>query len=192
MHGPKRRCSAVDTLRMERLGQVWVETVVYMLVGLSLMALVLAFVIPKVNEYRDRSVIENTIAALNVIDGKINEVLEAPLNTRVVDMTLKRGDLYFNASGDSIYYILEDSKVAYSEPNEPVSLGKITVLTEPIIKGTNRITISMKYAFNLDYQNNQSVRKYSSAVVPYRFSFTNQGNDDGDVPTVLFRELSEN
>lgn len=191
MHRPERSCSAGDSLRMARRGQVWVETVVYMLVGLSLMGLVLAFVIPKVNEYRDKSVIDNTIAAMNVIDGKINEVLEAPLNTRVVEMTLKRGDLYFNASGDNIYYVLEDSKVKYSEPNEPVSLGRITVLTEPRTKDVNRITIFMNYTFNLDYDNNLSVLKYSQASIPYRFSFTNKGtNADGDVPTVFFNELS--
>ena len=177
---------------MARLGQVWVETVVYTLVGLSLIGLVLAFVIPKVNEYRDRSVVENTIAALNVIDGKISEVLEAPLNTRVVDMTLKRGEFYFNASSNRIYYILEDSKAAYSEPNELVSIGRITIFTEQKTKGVHRITLFIDYAFNLDYANNNSVRKYSSASVPYRFSFTNQGtNDDNGVPTIIFRELSE-
>lgn len=177
---------------MRSRGQVWIETVVYTLVGLSLIGLVLAFVIPKVNEYRDRSVVENTISALNVIDGKINEVLEAPLNTRVVDMTLKRGDLYFDAGNDSVYYVLEDSKVAYSEPNEPVSLGRIVILTEMKSGDTYRIRLSVDYAFNLDYARNESVRKYSPASVPYRFSFSNQGSTDvGDMPTIMFRELSE-
>ncbi|MEK6824539.1 MAG: hypothetical protein AABX12_05580 [Nanoarchaeota archaeon] len=175
---------------MKRLGQVWVETVVYTLVGLSLIGLVLAFVIPKVNEYRDRSIVENTIEALNVIDGKINEVLEAPLNTRVVGMTLKRGEIYFNATSDSIYYILEDSKAAYSEPNEPVSVGRITILTEPKTKGVHKITLFIEYAFNLDYANNNTIKKYSPASVPYRFSFTNQGTDDNGAPTIFFRELS--
>jgi type II secretory pathway pseudopilin PulG len=177
---------------MRSKGQVWVETVVYTLVGLSLIGLVLAFVIPKVNEYRDRSVIENTISALNVIDGKINEVLEAPLNTRVVDMTLKRGDLYFDALNDSVYFILENSKVAYSEVNEPVSIGRITAYTEKKSDEVYRVRLVIDYAFNLDYEGNESVRKYSPASVPYRFSFTNQGSaDEGSLPTIGFRELSE-
>ncbi len=177
---------------MKGHGQVWIETVVYTLVGLSLIGLVLAFVIPKVNEYRDRSVIENTISALNVIDGKINEVLEAPLNTRVVDMTLKRGDMYFDAQNDSVYFILEDSKVAYSEVNEPVSIGRITAFTEKKTDDVYRIRLIIDYAFNLDYEGNQSAKKYSPASVPYRFSFTNQGSaEEASLPTIVFRELSE-
>jgi type II secretory pathway pseudopilin PulG len=176
---------------MRAKGQVWVETVVYTLVGLSLIGLVLAFVIPKVNEYRDRSVVENTISALNVIDSKINEVLQAPLNTRVVDMTLKRGDLYFDGLNDSVYFILEDSKVPYSEVDEPVSIGRITAYTERKTGDTYRIKLIIDYAFNLDYEGNQSVKKYSPASIPYRFSFTNQGSgDEGSLPTIVFRELS--
>src|SRR3989338_5366695 len=111
-------------------GQVWIETVIYTLVGLGLIGVVLAFITPKINEYRDRAVIDQTIQSLNVVDQKINEVLQAPLNTRVVEFTLKRGTLVFNATNESLSYTLEDSHVLYSEPDESTALGRITVLTK--------------------------------------------------------------
>ena len=61
---------------MNKRGQVWIETVIYILIGLSLIALVLTFVMPKVNEQRDRLIIEQTIASLGFLDDKINEVID--------------------------------------------------------------------------------------------------------------------
>ena len=56
-------------------GQIWVETVIYTLIGLALMGLVLAFVMPKINESKDRIILQQTITSLNDIDEKINSVL---------------------------------------------------------------------------------------------------------------------
>lgn len=173
-------------------GQVWVETVVYTLIGLSLIGLVLALITPRINEYRDRTVIEQTISSLNVIDAKINELLYAPGNTRVVDFLLKRGSLSFNASSDQIVYVLEDSKTLYSEPGQPVAVGRISVLTT---KGTsaNRIALTLSYDVDLDYEENTTLKQYSAASTPYRFSFSHRGfvsNATSTRPIIFVRELS--
>jgi hypothetical protein len=82
-------------------GQIWVETVIYTLIGLSLIGLVLAIVTPKINDYRDRTVIDQTIESLNLFDEKVGEVLGAPGNARVVEFRMKRGNLgfYFICAG---------------------------------------------------------------------------------------------
>ena len=72
-------------LRMER-GQVWVETVLYTLIGLALIALVLAFVTPKINQSRDKIIVEQTINSLNEFDEKIGAVLSAPGNFSPSDL----------------------------------------------------------------------------------------------------------
>ncbi len=170
-------------------GQVWIETVVYTLIGLGLIGLVLAFATPKINEYRDRAVVDQTIQSLNVIDSKINEVLQAPLNTRVVEYTLKRGTLTFNAINESISYLLEDSHVIYSEPGEPTSIGRIEILTGEGDK-TRAINLTLSYNFNFDYENNLTNRVYTSATTPYRFSFEHRGFTFDGKPIIFFRELS--
>lgn len=173
-------------------GQVWVETVVYTLIGLSLIGLVLALVTPRINEYRDRAVIEQTISSLNIIDAKMNELLQAPGNTRVVDFLLKRGDLFFNATSDQIVYVLDDSKVLYSEPGQPVQVGRIRVLTTKE-NAANRVELTLSYDVDLDYEGNTTIKHYSAASVPYRFSFSNRGfisNATSSRPVIFVRELS--
>ena len=170
-------------------GQVWIETVVYTLIGLGLIGLVLAFATPKINEYRDRAVVDQTIQSLNVIDSKINEVLQAPLNTRVVEYTLKRGTLTFNAINESISYMLEDSHVIYSEPGELTGIGRIGILTGEG-KKTRTINLTLSYNFNLDYENNLTNRVYTAAATPYRFSFEHRGFTPDGKPIIFFRELS--
>jgi type II secretory pathway pseudopilin PulG len=173
--------------------QVWVETVIYTVIGLSLIGAVLAFVTPKIQEYRDKAIIEQSMSSLNLIDSKIQETLQAPLNTRIVELRFKRGDLYFNAINDSISIIIDDSEAIFSQPGEIISIGKIKVLTEKRRK-TNRVSLFLNYTFNLDYENNQSIRKYSPASTPYKFSFTNVGYSDiqsGErKPTIFIREVS--
>ena len=57
---------------MRKKGQIWIETVLYTLIGLSLIGLVLAFVTPKINEARDNLVIEQTKDVMKIFDDKIN------------------------------------------------------------------------------------------------------------------------
>lgn len=173
-------------------GQVWVETVVYTLIGLSLIGLVLALVTPKINEYRDRTVIEQTVSSLNVIDATINDVLQAPGNSRIVDFRLKRGDVYFNASSEQIIYVLSDAHGAYSEPGVAIDIGRISVLTTPNGE-TYTTTLTLSYDIDLDYDQNSTIRHYSAAATPYRFSFTHAGfisNATSTTTVVRMRELS--
>lgn len=173
-------------------GQVWVETVVYTLIGLSLIGVVLALITPRINEYRDRAVIEQTISSLNVIDATINDVLEAPGNTRIVTFGLKRGDLYFNATSDQIVYVLEDSRVLYSEPGQATDIGRISVLTTQQ-GSSNRIELTLDYDVDIDYEQNTSLRQYTAASIPYRFSFSHRGfstSPSGTRPVIFVSELT--
>ena len=80
---------------MKSKGQIWLETVIYILIGLAIIGLVLEFVTPKINEKRDRIVVEQSVAALNIFDSKIKEVIESgAYNKRVLEF--KR--LYLSAS----------------------------------------------------------------------------------------------
>lgn len=170
-------------------GQVWIETVVYTLIGLALIGLVLALVTPKINEYRDKSLIEQTIVSLNVIDGKINEVLQSPGNTRTVVLALKRGTLYVNASSDEIYFVLEESRSLYSESGVPVPYGKIIILSEEG-KKTHTVRLTLPYTINLTLADGGEVKKFSAAPTPYRFSFRNEGFSPQRVQIVSVSELS--
>ena len=169
-------------------GQIWVETVIYTLIGLSLIALVLTIVTPKINEAKDRAVIEQSIKSLKKISLKIEEVSQAPGNVRNVEFSMKRGSLIFNMSDDLIFFEIDDSSTIYSEPGAEISepgaeipiIGKINVTTT---EGLKEHKISLKLDVRQDLQfdegglqiDGEKIINY--AKTPYKFIIKNEGID---------------
>lgn len=160
--------------RLENRGQVWIETVIYTLIGLALIALVLAVVTPKINQYKDKALLDQTLNSLNLMDGKISEVLNSPGNRRIVEFKLGKGTLEINGSNDRIVYIIEESKVMYSEPGISISVGKVNVTTEKLAKDY-RVTFTMSYSLNITNKNLDASNNYPAASLPYQFSIENKG-----------------
>lgn len=176
---------------MMKRGQVWIETVIYTLIGLGLIGLVLALITPKINEYRDKAVIEQTISSLNLLDSKLNEALQSPGNTRVVEFRIRKGSLFVDSTQDLIFFELEDSSSLYSQPNQETRLGKMKVLTTPEATG-NRVRLTLSYGLNITYNGVEGpVKQFSAASIPYRFSLTNKGFDAARNETIDIRELTE-
>lgn len=164
-----------------RKGQIWVETVIYTLIGLVLIGIVLAVVTPKINEYKDRALIEQTMEAMNVMDSKIGEVIKEGVgNKRVVDFRVRRGSLYFDLENDEIIFELNNSKVVYSEPGKEVDIGRISVLTTEQ-NSKNSVQLKMKYNSDLrmnrrgESEINTGTEKFTAASTPYKFFFEHSG-----------------
>src|SRR3989344_5151623 len=109
-------------------GQVWVETVIYTLIGLVILGLLLGVTKPKIDELKDRMVIKQTVEALNTLDLQIQDIQYVAGNKRVVEFKIDRGKLVIDPVKEQIYWILEDSKSEYSEPGREISSGDIKVL----------------------------------------------------------------
>ena len=160
---------------MGRSGQVWVETVIYTLIGLALIGLVLAILTPKIKEFKDRSVIEQTIESLNVFDSKIVEVLDASGNKRKVNFRLDKGTIIVEPLNDKIKYVLEESNVRYSEPSVPISIGRIEILTEKMNE-KYKINLSLSYVYNITYDGSDIEEgKFNPVSIPYKFFIENRG-----------------
>jgi len=151
-------------------GQVWVETVLYTLIGLALIGLVLAFATPKINEAKDRLAVEQAIESLNALDEKINAVSIAPGNVRFVDFTLKRGELHFLPGENKIRFILFELTKPYSEPGSVIRQGRIDLVTTEDQKGSS-INLTIDYGtLDLKFGGEESAVKFNPASLPYRFS----------------------
>jgi type II secretory pathway pseudopilin PulG len=149
--------------------QIWVETVLYTIVILSIIAIVLSFAIPKIDEGRDRLVIEQTIDALKTFDESIYDAAKQNGNIRIIEINLKRGNLYFDMANDNITINIQGLKSVYSEPGVPIKNGNIELL---FIKGQkmNEINLTLSYGLNLTYEGSDNSIKISSASLPYTFS----------------------
>ena len=161
---------------LHRKGQIWVETVVYTLIGLALIGLVLAILTPQIKEFRDRAIIEQTIESLNTIDSKIVEILDAPGNKRKVALTLERGTLFIDTFADELRFFLSDAHVRYSEPGASLDIGRITVTTQ-VHGELYNITLGIDYPYNLTFDGADSPypEEFTPVSIPYDFFVENHG-----------------
>lgn len=162
----------------KKKGQIWVETVIYMLVAFAMIALVLAFIRPKIEELRDKAVIDQSIEILNGIDSTFSEIL-IPGNKRIVEVGIKRGEMIITPGEDKLIIQIESSYV-YSEPDVEVYVGDLVIITQE--KGKyNLVTITRDYTeeYNITYQNQEITKSLTKSSVPYKLLITNEGKTDG-------------
>lgn len=158
-------------------GQIWVETVIYTLIAFSLMGLVLAFVIPKIDETKDKGIIEQSLGVLQNIDSLIRN-LGGSGNQRILQLGINKGTMTIDAVNDKISFELE-SRYQYSQPGENVSVGKITVNTKGEGK-INIVTLTLDYKgdrYNIKHMGLEEVKTISKAPVPYQISISDRGPD---------------
>ena len=158
-------------------GQVWVETVLYTLIGLVLIGLVLTFASPRISEAKDRLVVEQSINSLNAFDEKVNI---DPGNVRRIDFTLKRGTLYINPKEEIIKLEINDLGKPYSEPSVLINYGRVSGISE-VEQKFSKITLYLNYSkqFNITYNDLEKEMKFDSAATPYIFLISNLGVENG-------------
>lgn len=157
-------------------GQIWVETVLYTLISIALIGLVLAFIVPKVEEIQDKATIEQSIDLLNEIDGLILSSGNVAGNKRILDLSVRKGTLKIDGANDLILFELQTDYL-YSEYGEEIKVGDVTALTEQV--GTsNRITLTSNQSlYNLTYEGADSLKELGQSSSLYRLSIENKGKD---------------
>lgn len=159
--------------------QVWIETVIYTLISLIIIGAVLAVIKPKLQEMQDKSIIEGTLEILENINSKIISATgDGVGNVRIAEFTLKKGNLIIDEKSDSISFILEDSGLTYSEPNQNkyIFVGNVGVKTNKVGK-SNTIILNINHSSksDLEYTGPQVLGKTATA---YKLSIENQGVKD--------------
>ena len=150
-------------------GQVWVETVIYTLIGLSVIGILLAVSTPKINEMKDRLRINEAIDILNQMDTKISEVQSAPGNQRIYDLIINKGKVIINGTGSGpgqIIWAIE-TNYEYSQPGTTVSIGDLNVRTEG--EGFYKVNLTRQYDvdFTVNGGSGDQVYVMESASIPY-------------------------
>ena len=166
---------------MEKKGQVWVETVIYTLIGLVVIGILLAAAQPKIAEMKDKAIIEQTISSLNEVNSKIYEVQFAEGNKRIVSLSVSKGNFYVDGANNQIGWIM-DSNYKYSEPGVVLPLGNMKVVTQ---KGSPySVRFFIEYNLNLTSVGLDSVSNLSSSPTPYRLSIENKGKNSAGLSNI--------
>ncbi len=151
--------------------QVWVETVIYTLIGLAIIGILLAVVRPKIEETQDKLAIEQTIESMNKINDKVFEVRKFVGNRRIVELKVSQGKFIINSDEDRLDWII-DSSYQYSELGEDVSLGDLNVKTTQV-GDDYEVSISLDYNFNIISEN----QRLDPAPSPYSLVIENTGDE---------------
>lgn len=165
---------------MKKLGQVWIETVIYTIIGLALIGMVLAFALPKIQESKDRLVVEQTIYALSNLDNKITEAAEVPGNVRIAELRIQRGALNILGKNDSLVFTIEDLRKPYSQNGSKISSGRISFISTQGQKYSS-INISIDYRYNITVNDNDVDELMTPSPLPRRISIENKGLQDGKI-----------
>jgi len=162
-------------------GQVWIETVVYTLIGLTIIGLVLAVALPKIDAKKDEIMIDQAVQAMRNIDDKIYEVQRAFGNRRTVDLDIGKGRLIIDLGEDSVSWVM-DSSFKYSEPGVEVPIGNMKVLTRETDPW--EVILRIDYAVDIRFGDEMIVgtKELDSAPTPYKLMIENAGkNDEGNL-----------
>ena len=157
-------------------GQVWIETVIYLLIAFVMIGLVLSFARPKIEELRDKAIIEQSLEVMKDIEN-VFLTIGSPGNKRLIEIGIRKGSLIIDSSTEEIYFEIESNYV-YTEPGVEVEVGNIIATT--IERGRNNlVTLKRDYSseYNIRYKNEDEIKTFSKASNPYKVFISNAGED---------------
>lgn len=181
---------------INKKAQVWIETVLYTLIGLGLIGVVLVFAIPKINESKDKTTVEQAVASLSDVDSVVNDILKAPGNSRKVELTMKKGEMTIYGSdtgvnANKIIYTISGLTKPYSEPGVPVQYGSIIINSTKGAK-TSSVDLILDYSgrFNLTWDGKDEEKTLAAASVPYEILIENQGAVGNGKVTINLHDIA--
>jgi type II secretory pathway pseudopilin PulG len=164
-------------------GQIWIETVIYTLIGLTILAIVLALATPQLQKIKERAVIQQTANVLRTIDERLASVVDSPGNVRIVGVQITQGRIDIDPLSNTISYVLDESRLELSEVGENISEGNILVRTDAV--GSRfRISLTLNYSgtYNLDNGGSTNLLTLQAGTTPYKLRLENVGDSGFDDP----------
>lgn len=178
-------------VRKKKRGQIWVETVIYTLLAFIMIGLVVSYVKPKIEELRDKAVIEQSSQMMKEIDSTIL-LMGGAGNQRILEFEIKEGVLKINAPDDMLVFEME-SKNMYTEPGTPINDGNVIVYTSDKIAGKYIVNLTLDYSsssgYNLLFLGEEKQKTISEAPTPYKLSILNEGADPNP-PNKIILDIS--
>lgn len=165
--------------RRNKKAQVWVETVIYTLIGLVLIGTVLAFATPVIQKQQDKATIDRTVSAMNELDnGLINVKNSGVSNARVIDFLISEGSLTVDGVSNTISFQIDGIAYAYSEVRTTVDISGTNIKSRTIEQGNDfGTTLTLKYDEKVDltYSKENKVITLVASPNSYRLIIENLG-----------------
>ena len=155
--------------------QIWVETVIYTLIGLIVIGVLLSVANLQIQKIKERNIIEQTITSLNTLDEKIIEIGDSVGNIRIINFKIQKGILKIIPIDNKIEYLLENTLLELTEVDQEIQEGNIIIKT---IENGNKYSISLTIKYedlNLTFDDSQDSIVLQSGPVAYKIQIENFG-----------------
>ncbi|MCS7134430.1 MAG: hypothetical protein NZ889_01040 [Candidatus Pacearchaeota archaeon] len=164
-------------------GVVWVSTVLYIVITISLISLTLVAVTPMIERYRDRIVIEQSVQMLEKIDEMIEKISLSEGSRAKVEIVMRKGIILINSSRDSVSWQLDGCAFMYSEPDHKIVRGKKTILTSSSKTTPNKWFVSIEFNYsdyNITFENEEVQKLITPSEMSYNLFIENKGKKQID------------
>lgn len=157
--------------------QVWVETAIYTLIGLTIIAIVMSIAAPQIEKMKEKAIIAQTLEAMSNLNNEIIKVSQVSGNVKIVGFKITKGKLKINSTENKIIYILDNTKLEFSETGSEVKEGDVYFLTEEYGKNFN-VYMELRYdgVFNLTFNGENKTRVLHGGGGQYKISIENVGD----------------
>lgn len=164
-------------------GQVWVETVIYTLIGLVLIGTVLSFITPAIKTQQDKAIVGRSVTALTELDNAIAKVKSAGIsNARQLTFLIGEGTLTIDGANDQIIFQIDESSYAYSEVRTTVEISGTNLRARTVESGKDydiTLTLDYKDKLNITFAGEDKPISLGASPNPYILIVENLGK----VPT---------
>ena len=164
---------------MQRKSQIWVETAIYTLIGLTIISIILSLSLPQIEKMKDRETVKQTIVGLNRLNEKISEVREAPGSTRIFNLMISKGKIEIDPPNSTVVYKLENTRLQLGELGEKIKDGDVITETQKYGSRFNIIlTLNVSRNTNLTYNNLDAKKTLQPGSTQYSIKIFNNGTID--------------
>lgn len=165
-------------IKRGRKGQIWIETAIYTLIGLTIIAIVLSIATPQIEKAKERAIVTQTADALNLLNNEIQKVEQTAGTVKVVNFKITKGKLDIDSKNNKLVYTLEDTKLEFSQENQTIQEGDLYLLTE---KSGRSFDISLELrldGLNVTFGGDKKSQVLHGAGTPYKIRIENVGDND--------------
>ncbi len=143
---------------MKKRGDIWISAVIYVGLGIALLALILAAGIPVIDRMKDTYTAKQTKEIMLTVDQNIRSVYnQGPGAQTQVKLKIGKGDFIIDEVSETISWHVR-TKAILSEPNAVVKEGNLLIETNSSAqKGDYDLYLTLTYPpeIDLNYTNGE-------------------------------------
>ena len=172
----------IKITRKKSKSQIWIETAIYTLIGLTIISIVLSIATPQIQKMKEKAILKQTITALNELNNEIRKVEQTAGTIKIVQFKITKGKLEINSKDNKISYTLENTNLEFSEEGETIKEGDLTLKTE---KYGRRFNVILELGYdnlNITYNEADETKTLHGSAL-YSIKMENVGDNVIGSPT---------